>query len=138
MPRKSAAARVLEVWQSSPKPLPAPAHLSPTARRLWDDIVVDRPADHFRPGARELLASYCAVSAELEQLWQREQEFQDDLVAHGRIIRCICALTAQQTKLCGDLRLTLCASIERHSAKREARGDWVVVDGQRLRKPWED
>jgi hypothetical protein len=138
MPRKSVAARLIEGGQPSPKPLPAPAHLSATARRLWDDIVVDRPADHFRPGARELLASYCAISAELEQLWQREQECQGDFAAQDEVIKNICRLTSQQARLCGDLRLTLRASIERHSAKREARGDWVVVDGKRLSKPWED
>jgi hypothetical protein len=63
MPRKSAAALAMAGF------LP---------KRLWAEIVLDRPAEHFRTGTQELLASYCQVSDQLEQLWQRERECEDD------------------------------------------------------------
>jgi hypothetical protein len=131
MPRKSAEARMMEAWQPKPKPPPAPEHLSAEAMRLWNEITLDRPADHFRPGTRETLATFCEISAELDQLWQRERACQDDLAAQGELNRRICRLAALQARLCGDLRLTPRANIERHSAKRDAYGN-------PMRKPWEE
>jgi hypothetical protein len=137
MPRKSAEARVMERFLPIAEWPPAPEHLSAEARRLWLEITLDRPVDHFRPGTRETLATFCEISAELVELWQRERECQDDLAAQGELNRRICRLAALQARLCGDLRLTPRANIERHSAARDAHGPPMLA-GQRLRKPWED
>jgi phage terminase small subunit len=74
MPRKSAAALAMAGFLPTAKPPEAPTHLSANAQRLWTEIVLDRPAEHFRSGTQELLASYCQVSDWLEELWPRARE----------------------------------------------------------------
>jgi hypothetical protein len=111
-------------------------------RRLWTEIVLDRPAEHFRTGTQELLASYCQVSDQLEQLWRRERECQDDRKAQDVVLRHICRLATLQARLCSELRLTPRANIERHSAKLNEFGNPTnpLFGGKRafIRKPWED
>jgi phage terminase small subunit len=131
MPRKSAAALAMAGFLPTRKPPEAPAHLSANAKRLWAEIVLDRPAEHFRTGTQELLASYCQVSDQLEQLWQRERECEDDRKAQDVVLRHICRLATLQARLCSELRLTPRANINRHSAKLNAYGNPV-------RKPWEE
>jgi hypothetical protein len=134
MPRQSSAAREMAAWQPEHEPPPSPAHLTAAARRLWDDIIADRPAGHFRPGSFSTLATFCEVSAQLVRLWRRERACRSDPEAHGGVIRHICRLATLQARLCGDLRLTPRATIERHSAQRHARGVWTrdpLLQGKR-------
>jgi hypothetical protein len=42
------------------KPAP-PKHLSAKAKRIWQEIVNDRPADWFRPGSLLLLEQLCCT-----------------------------------------------------------------------------
>jgi phage terminase small subunit len=67
MPRISAEARsaaALREGGQHPKP---PECLGRRAKAIWREIVEDRPVDFFRPGARTLLANYCAMAAVQEQ-----------------------------------------------------------------------
>jgi hypothetical protein len=109
------------VWRQV-EPPKAPGCLTAAAKRLWREIVQDRPADFFRPGSLDTLATFCTVSVALPFLWKQERTCRDDPAAHTRIVRRICALAALQARLCGDLRLTPRAAIERHSAMRDAKG----------------
>jgi phage terminase small subunit len=139
MPRKSAEALAMAGFLPTAKPPEAPAHLSATARRLWTEIVLDRPPEHFRTGTQELLASYCQVSDQLEQLWRRARECEDDRKAQDVVLRHISRMATLQARLCSELRLTPRANIERHSAQRDAYGNppHPLLEGKRLRKPWE-
>jgi phage terminase small subunit len=125
MPRISSEARATLPLQPAHEPPKAPAHLSAAAKRLWDEVVLDRPQDHFRPGSMQLLASFCEVTSVLDRLWKAEVASRGDPERHSVVVRRICSLAATQARLCGDLRLTPRANVERHSAKRDARGLWT-------------
>jgi hypothetical protein len=122
MPRQSSEARAAAVWRADLEPPRAPAHLTAAAKRLWREIVEDRPADYFRPGSFDTLATFCTVTLTLRHMWKVERASRGEPAAHTRILRRICALAALQARLCGDLRMTPRANIERHSAKRDAKG----------------
>lgn len=122
MPRKSADALSGEAWRRAAMPAAPPAHMSAAGKRLWVEIIQDRSESHFRPGSHELLATFCEATVRLDALWRAERRCRQDPRAHIRTIRQICALAQLQARLCGDLRLTPRAAIERHSAVREKRG----------------
>lgn len=139
MPRKSAEALMMERFQPTRKPPEAPAHLSANAKRLWSQVVLDRPGGHFREGTLELLASYCEISARLEELWQRERQCRDDVEAQGVVLRHICRLATLQARLCSELRLTPKLNINRHSAVRDAYGNLRKTwDEDDVPKPWDN
>jgi hypothetical protein len=79
MPRQSIEARSAAIYRRGGKRPSPPANLSDEAKKLWREIVEDRPIDYFRPGALYLLEQLCVmtvaarrVSAWLqERLWRR-------------------------------------------------------------------
>ena len=60
--RKSAASLQIVGIATARKPLPAPGELSPSAKKLWDDIVSSLPGDFFRPGDLPLLRAYVVAA----------------------------------------------------------------------------
>jgi phage terminase small subunit len=141
MPRKSAEALAMAGFLPTAKPPEAPAHLSPTAQRLWTEIVLDRPAEHFRSGTQELLANYCEISAQLEELWRRARECEDDRKAQDVVLRHIARMATLQARLCSELRLTPRVNIDRRSATLNEFGNppHPLFGGKRafIRKPWD-
>jgi hypothetical protein len=113
MPRVSPAARATAVWRAGgSKPQP-PNHLSAKARKIWQAIVDDRPADWFRPGYLLLLEQLCstmvgqrAVLAELEQA-----PHDPELIKAAKDYAAIINATATK------LRLTVQAELDRDSRK---------------------
>jgi hypothetical protein len=103
MPRISAEARAAAVWRaggrSQRKP---PPHLSPGARRVWKEIVEDRPEDYFRPGSLHLLEMLCVV---IELARQLAPQIDDPAVA-VRYLK----LSATTALLCQKLRLSIQSS----------------------------
>lgn len=61
MPRKSSEARAAAYVRPGTRHPAPPADLPAAAAELWNEIVLDRPADFFRPGAQQLLAQYCRL-----------------------------------------------------------------------------
>jgi hypothetical protein len=92
MPRKSAAARLMEAYRPGIDPRPAPAHLSTVGTRIWNEIILDRPDSYFRPGSFELLATFCQVSAELERLWRKKQQSRNDIAEYDYVLKQIVQL----------------------------------------------
>jgi hypothetical protein len=64
MPRISAEARAAAVFRSGVAGQEPPEHLTVAAKRLWREIVDDRPADFFRPGSLQLLEVFCQLTIE--------------------------------------------------------------------------
>jgi hypothetical protein len=124
MPRISAAARAMARFQPGLTPPRPPAHLSTAAKRLWTEIVRDRPDGYFRPGSFSNLASFVEISTELVRVWRIVRAHRADPEVYDTNLRHICRLTTLQARLCGDLRLDPRASVERHSAQRDAVGVW--------------
>lgn len=73
MARQSAAAKAASQWRADGRPPDRPS-LPAAAAKLWDEILADRPSDHFRPGSLHLLAAFCRLSAELEELLRQPRE----------------------------------------------------------------
>lgn len=73
MARASAAAKAAAQWRAEDRAVPRPK-LPAAALKLWDEILADRPSDHFRPGNLHLLAAFCRLSAELEAMLQLPRE----------------------------------------------------------------
>jgi hypothetical protein len=127
MPRISPAARVAAAWRSGGEKPGPPQGMSPQARRIWQEIVADRPADWFRPGSLQLLRQFCEVSvaqhAALADLTAAPDD--DDVVARVKTLAGI--LNATSIKL----RLSVQADVDRRSRRvdeREASAD-VLLGG---------
>jgi hypothetical protein len=137
MPRTSAEARLMEKYRPGPEPPAAPKHLNANAKQLWAEIIHDRPQNYFRAGSLKLLASFCATSAALEDLWPRLHRARGDTEQFGTLLYQICKLVPLQARLGGDLRLIPRATIERHSAVRDEVGNWTDNELFGGRAAWE-
>lgn len=62
MPRKSPESVSASLQRPGGRHPEPPADLLAEAADLWNEIVLDRPADFFRPGSLELLAQFCRLS----------------------------------------------------------------------------
>src|SRR5688572_17988830 len=113
MPRISPAARAAAAWRSGGEKPGPPRGMSPQARRIWQEIVADRPADWFRPGSLQLLRQFCEVSvaqhAALADLTAAPDD--DDVVARVKTLAGI--LNATSIKL----RLSVQADVDRRSRR---------------------
>jgi hypothetical protein len=112
MPRKSAAELATERWRPKAAHPKAPQGLNPQARRLWDEIVLSRPANFFLPGAQSLLRTYVVVSVELEKLGPRLSD--DD---NGKVLRRVAILGTLQSTLAQKLRLSVQSSLRIDNAR---------------------
>ena len=63
MPRISPAARAAAVWRAGGRKPAPPKHMSAAAKRIWRQIVDDRPGDWFRASNLLLLEQLCETVA---------------------------------------------------------------------------
>lgn len=118
MPRESSeekAAEYIRPDASHPEP---PADLSPEAADLWNDIVLDRPANFFRPGAQQLLAQYCRLSIVQKAHIDRLERNPGDEEAIAAVTKLGTHLTVLGTKL----RLTIQSASRLGEKKTGERG----------------
>jgi hypothetical protein len=75
MPRQSIEARSAAIYRRGGKHPSPPKHLSDEAKKLWKEIVEDRPIDYFRPGALYLLEQLCimTIAARRVSAWLQER-----------------------------------------------------------------
>jgi len=114
MARQSAEGKAAAVWRAAMDPPVAPASLCAEARSLWDAIVSDRPADQFRPGARDLLAQFCTMSVAIDRLMR---PLPKDLAELAKLQQMI----GRQAGLAERLRLTPNTRMVSKSGAREER-----------------
>ena len=114
MARQSAEGKAAAVWRAATSPPVAPAELSAAARRLWDAIVSDRPADQFRPGTQELLAHYCEMASLISAMMRAPPEDPAELARLQQMI-------GRQAMLAERLRLTPNAMMVSKSRQRDER-----------------
>ena len=128
MPRISAEARsaaALRAGGERPRP---PKGLIATARALWVQIVADRPIDFFRPGQLHDLADYCQKQCEAERITRELVRTRIGGKDYADLQRMAARNTAMVLALGTKLRLTVQASVERHSGKIDERGDESAHD----------
>ena len=105
MPRKSPEARAAATIVSK-RPAP-PSCLSPTAAKLWREIVQARPPEHFDAGSQPLLQSYVAV---LDHVSRAEV----GTPAHARMVKLAVTLAVK-------LRLTVQQNVHRRAGELDER-----------------
>lgn len=127
MARQSAAARAVAQWRASGTPPPAPK-LPAAAARLWDEIVADRPSDHFRPGTLHLLAAYCLLSAEVEELLRQPRESLREIQDAQRVV-------IQLGQMAEKLALAPSLEARLSAGRRAERGTANPLLGGHARKP---
>ena len=122
MPRVSIEARAAATFRAgAARPAP-PRHLSAAAKRLWEAIVSDRPADWFRPGSYELLEQYCEFTVQQRRAIKTLRNAEDE--DYGLALAATKSLTTMLTALASKLRLTVQADIDRRAVGKAAeRGD---------------
>jgi phage terminase small subunit len=128
MPRISPAARAAAIWKTGgQKPRP-PKHLSADAKRIWSEIVDDRPADWFRPGSLLMLEQLCEVMvAQRKALMQLAKNPNDP-----DTIRAVKDFAAIVNGTAVKLRLSVQADVDRRSRRvdeKEPGADVLLLGG---------
>jgi hypothetical protein len=122
MARLSLEARSAAAFRAGDKRRPPPKHLSAPAKRLWIEIVADRPIDWFRPGSFELLEQYCEITIQQRQAIKALQA-SNELEYLGRL-RVVRDLASVLTSLAGKLRISVQNDVHRRAVGKAAeRGD---------------
>ena len=128
MPRQSIEAKAAAAWRNGRGPPDPPGYLSKAAKSLWVDIVNSKPADWFSPGSLPLLEMYVELTVLnwnlVARLGSLPSTAENDRLAtklENRIHKFAAALVALATKL----RLTVQASVDRHSRMLDERGSPV-------------
>jgi hypothetical protein len=98
-----------------------PRHLSAPAKRLWREIIEDRPVDFFRAGSYELLEQYVEMTVEQRAAIKAlRQAAQEDYAAKLQVVR---RLSSTLATLATKLRLTVQNDINRWAGKTKETGD---------------
>jgi hypothetical protein len=122
MPRISVEARSAAAFRAGGSRRPPPRHLRAAAKKLWIQIVEDRPVEHFRPGSYELLEQYCDLAIE-QRLAIKALRIASPEAYPDRLKACK-DLTAMLVALATKLRITVLADIDRRAVgKASERGD---------------
>jgi hypothetical protein len=113
MPRQSIEARSAAIYRRGGKRPTPPANLSDEAKKLWKEIVEDRPIDFFRPGALYLLEQLCvmAVAARRVSAWVQERPGDEEGQAIYLKYAHQCAVHCQK------LRLSIQTEVDRKSGQ---------------------
>jgi hypothetical protein len=101
VPRQSIEARSAAIFRPGGKRPPPPANLSDDAKKLWREIVEDRPIDYFRPGALYLLEQLCVmtVAARRVSAWLQERLGDEEGAALYLKYSHQCAMHCQKLRL---------------------------------------
>jgi hypothetical protein len=113
MPRQSAEARSAAFLRRGGKHPSPPANLSDDAKKLWREIVEDRPVDFFRPGALELLEQLCIMVVSARRVGAYFQERPGDKEAADQYLK----LSHQCAMHCQKLRLSIQTEVDRKSGQ---------------------
>jgi hypothetical protein len=113
LPRQSAEARAAAYLRQGGKYPSPPANLSDDAKKLWKEIVEDRPIDYFRPGALYLLEQLCimTVAAHRVSAWLQERPGDEEAAALYLKYAHQCAMH------CTKLRLSIQTEVDRKSGQ---------------------
>jgi hypothetical protein len=122
MPRISAEARAAAVFRSGVAPQGPPKHLTVAAKKLWQEIVNDRPSDYFRPGSLQLLEVYCALVMEERALLRRVRRAVDG-EEQKKLLQLARQLSGTLVGIAKGLRILTRNDIDRHSRKIDERSD---------------
>ena len=127
MPRASAEDRAARARRAGGRRPPPPPYLSEGAAATWRQILAAKPLGWFDEGNLPLLALYCStverarvVSARVAATDVAEKG------AHGLEMRLL-GLNASCMTLVSKLRLTVQASVNRHSRMLDERGPGEAV-----------
>lgn len=120
MPRLSAEARAGAALRAGDHRRPPPKGLCAAARRIWCEIVAERPADWFDAGSAPLLRLYCTLSVYCERL--------EPLVAEGdpAAAKELRKTSGTLTTLATKLRLSVQAVVRRDAGKLNERGPGLL------------
>ena len=101
MPRQSIEARSAAIFRRGGKRPTPPANLSDEAKKLWREIVEDRPIDFFRPGALQLLEQLCIMTVSARRVGAYFQERPGDKDAADQYLKLAhqCAMHCQKLRL---------------------------------------
>jgi len=120
MPRISAEARAAAMFRGVVGQEP-PMHLTAPAKRLWREIVEDRPPDWFRPGSAQLLEVFCQLTIEERTLLRRVRRTQGEEKA--KLLQLARQMSGTLVGVAKALRLCTRNDVDRHSRKIDERGD---------------
>jgi phage terminase small subunit len=122
MPRQSVEARAAEFWRKGRTLPDAPEYLSDKAKSLWKVIVSCKPPGWFDEGNYPLLAMYCDLVAEAEELSAQRNSLPVMHREAARLRRAHLATVGVMTMLAVKLRLTPQQSIHRRAGMLNERG----------------
>jgi hypothetical protein len=121
MPRLSAEERAAAAFRSGITRRAPPRRLCTQGKRLWREIVDDRPVDFFRPGSFELLEQFCQLTVQLRLLHKQLRKVPPN--EYAGVALTISRLSATVSTLARQLRLTILSDIHRQGAKAVERGE---------------
>jgi hypothetical protein len=113
MPRISAEAKAAAYLRQGGKHPSPPANLSDDEKKLWKQIVEDRPIDFFRPGALQLLEQLCIMTIASRRVAETLQEQPGDEVAAALFLK----YAHQCAMHCTKLRLSIQTEVDRKSGQ---------------------
>jgi hypothetical protein len=121
MPRLSAEERAAAAFRSGITRRAPPPRLCAQGKRLWREIVDDRPVDFFRPGNFELLEQFCQLMVQLRGLHRQLKKAPPK--EYAGVALTVSRLSATGSTLARQLRLTILSDMHRQSAKAVERGE---------------
>jgi hypothetical protein len=139
MPKKSVAAQLMEPLRPELKHPQPPKEMDARAQQIWREIVLCRPATFFKPGAQQLLRTYCEISAVLEKIAPQLAAHPDGDLFVDRVRK----LGTLQASLAQKLRLSIQSVLRRENAETvEQAAEWFpdgsVLQGRtRPPRPWD-
>jgi hypothetical protein len=123
MPRISIEDRSASAFRAGTARREPPRHLRAPAKRLWREIVDDRPVDWFRPGSYELLEQYVEFAVQQRALVKALARLGADDDDYPRLLRSVTRLTLTMATLSVRLRLSVQSDVDRRSGKTAEKGD---------------
>ena len=123
MPRISIEDRSASAFRAGTARREPPRHLCAPAKRLWREIVGDRPVDFFRPGSFELLEQYVEYTMQQRRLVKALARLGTGDAEYPKLLRAVTRLSLTMTTLSARLRLSVQSDVDRRSGKTAERGD---------------
>jgi hypothetical protein len=121
MPRVSAEAQEAAGYRADATRPRAPSHLAIRVKRLWQEIVADRPPYWFRPGSLQVLEIFCELVIQERDLLRRLRGLEGE--EHTKQLQLARQLSGTIGNHAKTLRISVQSDVERHSRKVEERGD---------------
>lgn len=129
MPRISAEHRAAIAYLSGCNPPPAPAKLDPEAVAIWRRIVQAKPIGWFDESSLGLLGLYCTTLVKAQQVAVELAPLEVHAAGVERLERRLTRLNSSCIALATKLRITVQASVNRHSRILDEAGASDDFDG---------